>query len=128
MDTKNTVINELGGANFTATESILDVASEASVVDNETLFAADIDLISTTDTESRITYANQHFYDVAGYVPDDLIGQYHNVVRHPDMPKSAFKQLWETVQSGQSWMGLVKNKRQDGGFLLGFCVCDSSDR
>lgn len=82
----------------------------------ETLFSYSIDLISTTDTESTITFANQHFCDVAGYMPDDLIGQYHNIVRHPDMPKAAFKQLWDTVKSGKSWMGLVKNKRQDGGF------------
>lgn len=77
-------------------------------------FSANADLISTTDPQSYITYANDEFCDIAGYSYDELIGNPHNMVRHPDMPKAAFKQLWTYLKSGQSWMGLVKNRCKDG--------------
>lgn len=77
-------------------------------------FSASADLISTTNPQSDITYANDVFCDIAGYSYDELVGQPHNMVRHPDMPKSAFKQLWTYLKSGQSWMGLVKNRCKDG--------------
>ncbi|MGY5749231.1 methyl-accepting chemotaxis protein [Vibrio antiquarius] len=67
-------------------------------------------LISTTDPKSYITYANQQFCDVAGYDKEELITNPHNMVRHKDMPKAAFKQMWDYLQSGKSWMGLVKNQ------------------
>ncbi|QYK03548.1 methyl-accepting chemotaxis protein [Shewanella zhangzhouensis] len=82
----------------------------------ETKFSIDLNLISTTDPTSIVTYANSSFCDVAGYTKTELIGNPHNVVRHPDMPKVAFKQVWKTIRSGNSWMGLVKNARKDGGF------------
>lgn len=67
-------------------------------------------LISTTDPKSYITYANQQFCDIAGYNEEELIANPHNMVRHKDMPKEAFKQMWSYLQSGKSWMGLVKNQ------------------
>lgn len=72
-------------------------------------------LISTTDPSSHITYANSVFCEVAGYQQNELVDEPHNIVRHKDMPKAAFAQLWQYIQSGQSWMGLVKNQCKDDG-------------
>ncbi|MGQ0599572.1 methyl-accepting chemotaxis protein [Aquabacterium sp.] len=71
-------------------------------------------LLSTTDTKGRIRYANDAFLRVAGYSKDELYGQPHNLVRHPDMPPEAFADLWQTVKSGATWSALVKNRRSDG--------------
>ncbi len=71
-------------------------------------------LVSTTDTKGIITYCNRAFIETSGYRDDELIGQPHNVVRHPDMPAEGFKDLWRTVGSGQPWTGLVKNRRKNG--------------
>ena len=73
-------------------------------------------LLSITDLESKITYANPEFCHIAGYSNDELKEQPHNIVRHPDMPKAAFKDLWSFVQQGKSWMGPVKNKCKNGDY------------
>jgi methyl-accepting chemotaxis protein len=73
-------------------------------------------LLSTTDLSSRITYANEAFCDVSGFSTAEMYGQPHNLVRHNDMPKAAFANMWETIQAGNSWMGPVKNKSKDGRF------------
>ena len=73
-------------------------------------------LISVTDTSSIIKYSSPHFSEVAGYDGEDLVGKYHNVIRHIDMPKAAFKNLWGHIESGNNWMGMVKNQRKDGGY------------
>lgn len=67
-------------------------------------------IVSETDTKGNITYANNDFCKIAGFTKDELIGQPHNILRHSDMPKSAFKQLWEYVQNGKTWNGIVKNR------------------
>ncbi|GAP36602.1 methyl-accepting chemotaxis protein [Piscinibacter sakaiensis] len=71
-------------------------------------------LVSTTDTHGRITYANAAFIAVSGYAREELIGQPHNLIRHPDMPPEAFRDLWATIAAGRPWLGLVKNRRKDG--------------
>ncbi|SDK77459.1 methyl-accepting chemotaxis sensory transducer with TarH sensor /methyl-accepting chemotaxis sensory transducer with Pas/Pac sensor [Franzmannia pantelleriensis] len=71
-------------------------------------------LISRTDLKGRITYANPAFIEVSGFTHEELIGAPHNLVRHPDMPPEAFANLWQTLQSGETWRGLVKNRRKDG--------------
>jgi aerotaxis receptor len=73
-------------------------------------------LVSQTDDKGIILFANDDFCKIAGYTIDELIGKPHNVVRHKDMPKAAFKDLWETVKSGKVWDGYVKNKTKDGGY------------
>ena len=73
-------------------------------------------LVSETDAKGTILFANSDFCKIAGYELDELIGKPHNMVRHKDMPKKAFKSLWETVQSGNIWTGYVKNATKDGGF------------
>ncbi len=71
-------------------------------------------IVSVTDAKGRITYANAAFVSVSGYSLDELLGQPHNIVRHPDMPEEAFRDLWATIESGLPWQGLVKNRRKDG--------------
>lgn len=71
-------------------------------------------LVSKTDGNGRITFANQAFISISGYTEAELLGQPHNIVRHPDMPKAAFADLWTTVKSGRPWEGLVKNRCKNG--------------
>ncbi|WP_087022322.1 methyl-accepting chemotaxis protein [Thaumasiovibrio subtropicus] len=80
---------------------------------NRKTYASNINLISTTTPESHITYCNDHFCQVAGYEKQSLLDQPHNMIRHQDMPKAAFKQMWSYIQNGNSWMGLVKNQCKD---------------
>ena len=70
--------------------------------------------VSVTDTKGRITYCNQDFIELSGYAKEELLGQPHNLVRHPDMPAEAFRDMWATIQQGRPWTGLVKNRRKNG--------------
>ena len=73
-------------------------------------------IVSETDTKGIIVYANEDFCKMAGYTKDELIGQPHNMVRHSDMPKAAFKGLWDDLKAGKTWKGIVKNKTKNGDF------------
>jgi aerotaxis receptor len=73
-------------------------------------------IITHTDTTSRITYANPAFMRSSGFSLEEVLGQPQNIVRHPDMPREAFADLWKTIRAGKSWSGLVKNRRKNGGF------------
>lgn len=83
--------------------------------DGEVLYN-DLYLLSETDEKGIVVYANDSFLKIANMTNDDLIGQAHNVVRHPDMPRAAFKSLWDDVQSKGFWTGYVKNARKGGGY------------
>ncbi len=74
----------------------------------------DQSLISRTDTRGNITYVNQDFIDISGFSEAQLIGSPHNMVRHPDMPEEAFADMWRSLKSGDSWTGMVKNRRNGG--------------
>ena len=87
-----------------------------SVVDEEVLLEQGEELVSTTDLRGITTYANDIFCKVAGYELDELVGKNHNLVRHPDMPKAAFKDLWDKVKAGHNWRGAVKNRCKDGRY------------
>lgn len=78
--------------------------------------SADMFLVSETDEKGIITFANDDFCRVAGYGVEELIGKNHNIVRHPDMPKAAFRELWRTLHAGGIWNGFVKNKTKDGDY------------
>ena len=82
--------------------------------DGEVLYD-DLYLLSETDEKGIVSYANDSFLKIANMYPNDLIGQPHNVVRHSDMPRAAFKSLWDDVQSKGFWTGFVKNQRKGGG-------------
>jgi aerotaxis receptor len=84
------------------------------VTQREYPFPEGTTLMSTTDLKSRITYANAAFVQVSGFERDELVGQPHNIVRHPDMPQEAFADMWATLKAGKSWTALVKNRRKDG--------------
>lgn len=71
-------------------------------------------IVSKTDKRGIITFVNDKFCEISGYSPAELIGKPHNTVRHPDMPKEAFEELWQTILSGQVWEGIVKNRKKDG--------------
>jgi aerotaxis receptor len=86
------------------------------VFDQETQLKEEDFLISRTDLQGKITYANPAFINISGYSREELIGADHNIVRHPDMPPAAFEDLWATVKKGELWGGVVKNRRKDGGF------------
>lgn len=86
------------------------------VTQRERTFPADGRLISTTDMDSRITYCNDAFVEISGFTREELIGQPHNLVRHPDMPPAVFGYMWDTIKQGKPWMGIVKNRAKNGDF------------
>ena len=99
---------------------------------NETILDDYAFLVSETDEKGTITFANDAFCQAAGYNVNELIGKPHNIVRHDDMPKVAFKSLWDTVKQDIIWTGFVKNSTKDGGFywvyatVFPFETCDGS--
>ena len=84
------------------------------VTQNEYVLTSDQTLISITDLKGRITYCNPSFVTVSGFTQAELLGQPHNIVRHPDMPEEAFRDLWATIEAGLPWTALVKNRRKNG--------------
>jgi PAS domain S-box-containing protein len=89
-----------------------------------TVFASDVEvpfpegrlIVSRTDLTGIITHANDIFVEMSGWTNKELIGAPHHILRHPDMPKVAFKDLWDTVSQGRKWHGYVKNLRKDGSY------------
>jgi len=77
-------------------------------------------IVSKTDTKGYITYCNRIFVEAAGWSRFELIGANHNIIRHPHMPKIAFKILWDLIQAKKEFFGFVKNLRKDGGFYWVF--------
>jgi aerotaxis receptor len=86
------------------------------MAEQEWLVAAEDVLVSRTDLQGRIQFANEAFVKASGFTQAELIDRPHNIVRHPDMPKAAFADLWATIKAGRPWEGLVKNRRKDGCF------------
>lgn len=84
---------------------------------------ADTDfLVSQTDAQGKIIFANEDFCKISGYALNELIGKPHSIVRHPDMPEEAFKVLWETLSKGAVWKGYIKNKTKNGGYFWVFAT------
>ena len=71
-------------------------------------------LVTSTDTKGVITFCNTRFCEIAGYDESELLGQAHNIIRHPDMPPAAFAKMWQDLKAGRAWMGLVKNRCANG--------------
>ncbi len=90
-------------------DSSFDMFIETAVPHNELI-------ISRTNLEGIITYVNETFAEISGYKPEELIGKAHNIVRHPDMPKSVYENLWQTIKQEKTWTGYVKNLRKDKGY------------
>jgi aerotaxis receptor len=98
----------------------------------EVVLKQDAFLVSETDEKGVIRFANDSFCNIVGYSIDELIGAPHNIIRHPDMPKAAFVDLWKTIQSGETWTGFVKNLTKNGDYYWVYAViypiesCDGS--
>lgn len=90
--------------------------SKVTPVDEEYVFDGNGIIISQTDLKGVITYANRKFCEVSGYKASELIGESHNIIRHPNMPKAVFKKMWENITEGQIWNGIIKNMRSDGKY------------
>ncbi|KRP99099.1 chemotaxis protein [Bradyrhizobium yuanmingense] len=88
----------------------LPVTTVEYPVSDETL------IVSRTDLKGKLTYFNENFLAAAGFTSAELMGQPHNIVRHPDMPPEAFDNLWDTLKAGKPWLGAVKNRRKNGDF------------
>ena len=84
-------------------------------VDEEVIFDGR-SLISETDTKGVITFVNRKFVEMTGYTKQEAVGQPHSILRHPDMPKAAFEQMWKVIKEGKVWDGYVKNLRKDGKY------------
>ena len=94
-------------------EIIKDKPEEISF---EEVGVANRSIISRTDLKGNITFANKAFCALSGYDKEELVGSPHSIVRHPDMPKTAFKEMWKTIKNNQKWHGFVKNLRKDGKY------------
>ncbi|MFA5678035.1 MAG: PAS domain-containing protein [Pseudomonas sp.] len=86
------------------------------VTTQEVRLRAGDNLLTTTNLKGAISYANPAFERVSGFSQEEMLGKNHNIIRHPDMPPQAFEQMWRTIKSGKSWMGLVKNRCKNGDY------------
>ena len=86
------------------------------IINNEVVFDKSQQLLAATDLDGVITYANNIFCHVSGYSQEELLGNSHHIVHHPDMPRAAFTDLWKKLQQHQSWRGLIKNRCKDGRY------------
>lgn len=97
-------------------QSTYDNPKRFTAVEKEKILTeADI-LISITDPKGIIRFANRSFYEMAEYHPEELVGKPHNIIRHPDMPKTAFADLWQVIKGKELWQGYVKNRTKSGSF------------
>lgn len=92
------------------------MVNKIQVINEEVKFSAGEELVSITDKQGVVRYANQAFCRIAGFSFDELVGQHHNIVRHPDMPKQAFADMWAKLKAGLPWRGAVKNRCKDGRY------------
>ena len=89
-------------------------------IEKEVVLKEEDFIISKTDLKSRILYGNQIFLKMSGWSEEELLGKPHNILRHPDMPRCAFKVLYDHIENGKEWFGFVKNLRKDGGYYWVF--------
>ena len=93
------------------------MASERYTTDRETQVPEGVFIYSRTDLKGVITEANAAFANLSGYAVEEMAGKPHNLVRHPDMPKEAFADMWRSLKANRPWQGVVKNRRKDGGYV-----------
>ena len=89
-------------------------------IEKEVVLKEEDFIVSKTDLKSRILYGNQIFLKMSGWSEEELLGKPHNILRHPDMPRCAFKILYDHIENGKEWFGYVKNLRKDGGYYWVF--------
>ena len=93
---------------------VLNMSRTPYITQNEHVLDEDITLMTTSDLQGNIVHANDFFVQVSGYELDELLTRPHNIIRHPDMPKQAFADMWATLKKGEPWTGIVKNRRKNG--------------
>jgi diguanylate cyclase (GGDEF)-like protein/PAS domain S-box-containing protein len=109
------IADELTQMYFQVQDGKIDYKSEQTNLLNEYKRAVDIsNIVSKTNPKGIITYVNDKFCEISGYNRNELIGRPHSIIRHPDMERSAFKDLWDTIKSKKPWHGIIKNMRKDG--------------
>jgi len=86
------------------------------ITDKEKFLSDDTLIVSKTDEKGRLTFVNKAFLDISGFTKEELIGQPHNIVRHPDMPEEAFEDLWKDLKASIPWGGYVKNRCKNGDY------------
>ncbi|WGV98536.1 PAS domain S-box protein [Vibrio sp. YMD68] len=89
-------------------------------MNNEIFVSNDEVIVSKTDTQGRIVYANRVFMQISNYTEEKLLGQHHNIIRHSDMPRGVFHGLWHTLKAGNEFFGFVKNSTSDGNYYWVF--------
>jgi aerotaxis receptor len=99
-----------------AEEKGVAMATDVRVTNVETVVPDGVFIYSQTDLRGIITEANEAFAHLSGYRVEEMVGKPHNLIRHPDMPKEAFADLWKSLKAGRPWQGVVKNRRKDGGY------------
>jgi aerotaxis receptor len=99
-----------------------DTERTVQILDQEVIFPDGRLIVSRTDLVGVMTHFNQSFIEMSGYSREELTGKNHYILRHPDMPTAAFKDLWDTVQQGKKWHGYVKNLRKDGLYYWVYAV------
>jgi aerotaxis receptor len=85
-------------------------------------------IVSETDERGIIKEINHAFTEISGYAREDVIDKPHNILRHEDMPKAAFKELWDTIKSGRTWRGFVKNRAKNGDYYWVYATVTKIDR
>lgn len=101
-------------------KSLSKLDAPKNITNNEKVLNEDDFIVSKTDIKGKIIYCNEIFAEMAGYSFGELIGANHNLIRHPDMPRLAFKILWEQIQNKKEYFGFVKNLCKDGGYYWVF--------
>jgi len=108
-------MHRLGAPGRPAVTTVEDpVRTNLPVTQREHPFPSGQTVVSITDLKGRITHCNEVFIELSGFTKEELLGQPHNLVRHPDVPEEAFRDLWATLEEGLPWTGIVKNRRKNG--------------
>ena len=113
-DTKD----EIGNALLAFNHMSQKLSENISFLDGYKMAIDETSIVSKTDPRGVITYVNKKFCEISGFSKQELIGMSHNIVRHPDMPKDAFKEMWKTIKAKKIWHGIVKNITKDGAFYV----------
>ena len=113
-DTKD----EIGEALTAFNEMSQKLGQNISFLDGYKMAIDETSIVSKTDPKGVITYVNKKFCEISGYSESELIGYAHNKVRHLDMPKEAFEEMWKTIKAKKIWHGVVKNRKKDGGYYI----------
>jgi len=110
--------DEIGDALLAFNTMSDNLSKNISFLDGYKLAIDKSSIVSKTDLKGIITYANDMFCQISGYTREELIGSSHNIVRHPDVSKGAFENMWKTIQNKKIWKGTVKNRRKDGAYYI----------